>query len=194
MCTQCAKDRFSKATGATTEGRCEHCAGGTFINIEGASSCMSCISSTKTKTGNNCISCPPGQVQKFDGSKTCEMCASGSITSGGHNHCEKCPANEDTRGVAGTTACHQIPRDCAGGEWTNWGTCSKKCGGGKQTRSRPVKTTAWGYDAQRPPTQCMFGDLNGERPCHTVDAVLQGVRWRHDRAHRRHSHRDGARR
>lgn len=131
-----------------------------------------------TKTTSNCISCAAGQHQKFDGSKSCEPCASGSIrTSGGHNHCEKCPANMDTRGVAGTTKCHQIPRDCAGGEWSPWGTCSKECGGGKQTRSRPVAVKAWGNDGVRPPVQCAADDLKQERDCNPTACPVDCVTY-----------------
>ena len=32
--------------------------------------------------------------------------------------------------------------DCQFGEWKNWTTCDKQCGGGTQYRSREVKTYA----------------------------------------------------
>ena len=52
------------------------------------------------------------------------------------------------------------PRDCIVGKWGNWSVCNKKCGGGQQTRRRPVLYPAK-YGGEPCPT------LENKRICNT---------------------------
>ncbi len=58
----------------------------------------------------------------------------------------------------GNTECGPNPVDCVMSEWSSWGQCTSKCGGGSQTRSRTVLT---------PPS-------NGGKPCEGQLSEVQG--------------------
>jgi hypothetical protein len=52
------------------------------------------------------------------------------------------------------------PVPCVVGPWSNWGSCSKSCGGGNQTRTRSIITPASGGGTPCPETQQIV-------PCNT---------------------------
>jgi hypothetical protein len=65
-----------------------------------------------------------------------------------------CPELKESR------ACetHGCPTDCEVQPWTEWGSCDRECGGGKQSRTRHVFTYPSSTGASCPP-------LHEERPC-----------------------------
>ena len=55
--------------------------------------------------------------------------------------------------------------DCAWNEWGNWTTCSKKCGGGQQSRTKTIRTKAANGGVQ-----CV-GESTEEQSCNTDDCL-----------------------
>merc|ERR1711964_243613 len=69
----------------------------------------------------------------------------------------KCPLLKETR-HCNTQGC--TPQNCQAGDWGGYGKCNKACGGGKQTRSRPVTVPA-----KHGGLKC--GKLQEHRECNT---------------------------
>jgi len=68
------------------------------------------------------------------------------------------PCPETVQIVPCNTQCCEVP--CVVGEWSNWGSCSKSCGGGNQTRTRPILTQPSSGGAPCPETSQIV-------PCNT---------------------------
>jgi hypothetical protein len=67
-----------------------------------------------------------------------------------------CPILKDTR-ACNTDVC---PVNCVVGEWSNWGTCTKSCGGGLQERTRSIITQPQGNGTSCP-------EVRQTRECNT---------------------------
>ena len=64
------------------------------------------------------------------------------------------------------------PKDCIVGDWGAWGGCSKKCGGGVQSRSRSVKYPAKFGGKQCPPL--VNKRMCNTQPCSSPNFTQQG--------------------
>lgn len=80
------------------------------------------------------------------------------------NNGKACPALSEERSC-NTQACGN---DCKLTQWTQWGACSLKCGGGKQMKSRSVISNAKGTGAQ-------CGELTKSRTCNTTPCKVNCV-------------------
>ncbi len=83
------------------------------------------------------------EVDKWTDWGTCsKTCGSGTqnrtrtVKTQPQNGGKACPVLTETQ-ACNTQPC---PVDCVVNEWSNWGMCSKPCGGGTQERTRTVKT------------------------------------------------------
>jgi hypothetical protein len=92
----------------------------------------------------HCLQCPEGKFQQADGMTACVDCESGKYTTIEHDKisCHTCAVLDsvrkyDTKGLAGQKQCWPVPLACAPGSWGSWGTCTKSCGTGQHTHSRP---------------------------------------------------------
>merc|ERR1712072_987957 len=69
----------------------------------------------------------------------------------------------------GASICFGKPQvDCQLGQWSEYGSCSKECGGGKQSRSRAIE-----QEPRNGGAAC--GDTSEERECNTQGCVVEGV-------------------
>jgi len=79
-----------------------------------------------------------------------------TVTTWPSNGGKECPALKDTK------ICNPQPckTDCKVSDWSNWGSCSKTCGGGVKTRTRKIVSKSCGGGKDCPP-------LVDTEPCNT---------------------------
>ena len=183
-CDKCVAGKFSAATGRNTARDCEFCPAGKFSERAGSIACLACASGTfgspqyRNNHAGHCVSCTKGQFQQHDGSTSCESCASGFYQhKPQQTHCHPCSEENLpytggridalrfywTEEAAGRDRCVQHPLDCKPGPWSEFGTCTKSCGGGFQTKSRTTLYQAWGGGKA-----CALFDFVEIRECNTM--------------------------
>ena len=105
------------------------------------------------------------QVNTWDNWDACsKTCGGGtqtrkrSVKTDASNGGKACPPLSETR-ACNTQACP--PVNCVTTNWSPWSTCTSKCGGGVQTRTRSITTNPSNGGTACPPT------LSESRPCNT---------------------------
>eukprot|EP01004_Peranema_trichophorum_P007321 NODE_60_length_4100_cov_55.328640_g50_i0.p1 GENE.NODE_60_length_4100_cov_55.328640_g50_i0~~NODE_60_length_4100_cov_55.328640_g50_i0.p1 ORF type:complete len:1365 (-),score=567.13 NODE_60_length_4100_cov_55.328640_g50_i0:5-3496(-) len=159
------------------------CGGGSstrtrVITVASSNEGASCGNTQETTTCNvqPCpVDCVMGQ---WSGWSECDKtCGSGSqqrtrrISTPAAFGGKACESGLETQSC-NTSPC---PVDCVVSDWAVWSTCTKSCGGGSQSRTRTVVTSA-----ENQGTPCP--ELNAERACNTdpcpVDCVIsEWTKW-----------------
>lgn len=115
---------------------------------------IDCAVSDWTDWGDCSVACGGGTQQR-----------SREVTQSAANGGAICPALTESR-LCNTQGC---PVDCTVGAFSDWGSCSKNCGGGLRTRSRPVVTEAANGGAACPVLE--ESETCNTQPC-PVDCVV----------------------
>lgn len=153
----CPAGQFLDGATAQQDGTCKACPAGKY-KVEGAAldTCESCTegrygseaghhidaSTGADKVLEVCKECAVGQYAASKGNAACATCATGKYTDehGLRLSCKDCTALEEP----------------VFGVWSTWSTCSARCGGGTQTRSRSL--------TMNPADQCLTHET---RDCNT---------------------------
>jgi hypothetical protein len=147
-CVECAAGQYQDNHSMQS---CKHCFSGHYQDTIGQQGCKACEKGKKgdanlaVSSEAHCVNCTPGKYQQYDGKSDCVQCAAGQYLTDHKSPgpCTVCPAGQYTAGQAGSISCHHIPINCVLAEsWNNWGSCSKTCGGGIQTRTKDTVTPA----------------------------------------------------
>lgn len=134
----------------------------------GGKKCPSSTSTQKCNTAACPVDCVVGDWNEWG---TCS-----ATCGGGHrtrtraltqpiNGGQACPSDGSEQEGCNTAGC---PVDCVVGTWAGWGACSATCGGGEQSRSRPMTAASNGG-------QACPAEGSEDRQCNTVDCPVDCV-------------------
>lgn len=98
-----------------------------------------CPTTLQTQTCNSqACTCPAGFARK-DQNSGCTACPANFFKAiAGNDACRRCPVDHWTANKSGATSCTCNAVDCTVGAYGKYGTCSKSCGSGIQTRTRKI--------------------------------------------------------
>jgi hypothetical protein len=168
--TCCSAGQVVSGGSTTTPGACTSCGAGRFQPTDNQCAKTECdswgsmcqngyerVGADATQT-TACTACAAGQFRTADSSNphaTCATCAAGEVAGSASATCTACghatfaddaqatctACGAETHGdstVSKATSAHCKPCQA----WHPWGTCSKSCGGGSQTRTRVHTVTS----------------------------------------------------
>ena len=119
-CTDCEKDTYSAAVGATQAGTCTACPTNRYSNpgSDAVEDCVACPVGTKTLGPNTCEDCPAGKYQDQAGASECKDCVAGTYqTNTKQADCTSCAAGKKGSSTGGRQTESAACAKCEAGKY-----------------------------------------------------------------------------